>query len=66
MAARPRFMLAIGLCAFLVLWWVLLGFSVVPAVCKGINQLTHYRGPFSSPCLRHFLSRETADLREWI
>jgi hypothetical protein len=66
MTSRPGFLLAIGLSAFLVIWWALSSFSVVPAVCKEINQLTRYRGPFSSLCLRHFLSRESADLREGI
>jgi hypothetical protein len=66
MTARPGFLLAIGLGAFVVIWWALSSFSVVPAVCEEINQFTHYRGPISSFCLRHFLSRESADWREGI
>lgn len=64
MSARPGFLLAIAVCVLLVAWWALSGFPVVSAVCKETNQLTRYRGPFSSLCLRQLLSGESADSRE--
>jgi hypothetical protein len=39
-------------------------FPIVSVVCKEANQLTRYRGPFSSFCLRQLISRESADSRE--
>jgi len=66
MVARPGFLLAIALCALLVVWWALTGFPNASAVCNEANQLTPYRWPFASLCLRLLLSREPADSRESI
>jgi hypothetical protein len=66
MVARTGFLLTLGLSAFLVVWWAVSGFPVVSAVCKEANYLAPYRGPFSSLCLQHLLSSESADSRESI
>ena len=58
MVARRGLLLAIALCAFLVIWWPLAGLPGASAACKEANQLTPYRGPFTSLCLRLLLSRE--------
>jgi hypothetical protein len=64
MVVRRGFLLTIALCALLVIWWALCSFSVLPAICKATNRLTLYRGPFSSLCLSHYLSKEPVDSKD--
>jgi hypothetical protein len=62
---RSGWLLALTLCAFLLALWGLSGIAITSTVCRGTQQLTPYRGPLSSLCLRLLLS-SSADQRELI
>lgn len=58
---RSGWLLALTLCALLLALWTLSGFAITSTVCKGTQQLTPYRGPLSSLCLRLLLSSSAGE-----
>jgi hypothetical protein len=66
MRSQSGWLLALALCALLLASWALSGVTITSAVCKGTQQLTIYRGPFSSLCLSIFISDQSAGSRESI
>jgi hypothetical protein len=63
---QTRLLLALTLCVVLLALWALSGVAITSTLCKGTQQLTLYRGPLSSFCLRDLLSEQSTGTRESI